>query len=178
MDVRVGIHTGKVVAGIIGSKIVRYDILGEGVLITNKIQVNGIPGKVCVSEDTRKIIMSNPEIANEFYLTEHEMVNIPGIGRRIQSYQLTQKDTDSFEQSEYNSQYNSSLEGEQKPSNSKEMKSNSQGEMRPEHSHESYALAAKLKQDQSNGSESEYRKLMAKQKGKISYSQGSEEDSA
>lgn len=37
LDVRVGIHTGKVVAGIIGSKIVRYDILGEGVLITNKI---------------------------------------------------------------------------------------------------------------------------------------------
>jgi class 3 adenylate cyclase len=37
LDVRVGIHTGKVVAGIIGSRIVRYDILGEGVLITNKI---------------------------------------------------------------------------------------------------------------------------------------------
>jgi class 3 adenylate cyclase len=35
--IRVGIHTGKVVAGIIGSKIVRYDILGEGVLITKKI---------------------------------------------------------------------------------------------------------------------------------------------
>ena len=39
--IRIGIHTGKVVAGIIGSKIVRYDILGEGVLITKKIQVNG-----------------------------------------------------------------------------------------------------------------------------------------
>jgi hypothetical protein len=31
LDMRVGIHTGQVVAGIIGSKVVRYDIFGEGV---------------------------------------------------------------------------------------------------------------------------------------------------
>ena len=86
LDVRVGIHTGKVVAGIIGSRIVRYDILGEGVLITNKVQINGIPGKVCISEDTRKLLLANPEIANEFYITEHEMVNIPSINRKMMTY--------------------------------------------------------------------------------------------
>lgn len=31
LDMRCGIHTGKIVAGIIGSKLVRYDIFGEGV---------------------------------------------------------------------------------------------------------------------------------------------------
>ena len=103
LDVRVGIHTGKVVAGIIGSRIVRYDILGEGVLITNKIQINGIPGKVCISEDTRKLIVANPEIANEFYITEHEMVNIPNINRKMQSYQILAKDTDSYEESDFGS---------------------------------------------------------------------------
>jgi len=50
---RIGIHTGKVVAGIIGSKVVRYDIFGNGVLIANKMESNGIPGKVCISEDTK-----------------------------------------------------------------------------------------------------------------------------
>ena len=28
LDIQVGVHTGKVVAGIIGSKVVRYDIFG------------------------------------------------------------------------------------------------------------------------------------------------------
>ena len=37
LDMRIGIHTGKVVAGIIGSKVVRYDIFGEGVLIANQV---------------------------------------------------------------------------------------------------------------------------------------------
>jgi class 3 adenylate cyclase len=57
LDMRIGIHTGKVVAGIIGSKVVRYDIFGEGVLIANKMESNGVPGKVCASEETRKILM-------------------------------------------------------------------------------------------------------------------------
>lgn len=37
LDIKVGIHTGRVVAGIIGSRVVRYDIFGEGVVIGNKI---------------------------------------------------------------------------------------------------------------------------------------------
>ena len=56
LDMRIGIHTGRVVAGIIGSKVVRYDIFGDGVLIANKMESNGVPGKVCISEDTRKLI--------------------------------------------------------------------------------------------------------------------------
>jgi len=56
LDMRIGIHTGKVVAGIIGSKVVRYDIFGEGVLIANKMESNGLPGQVCVSEETRKLL--------------------------------------------------------------------------------------------------------------------------
>ena len=37
LDIKVGIHTGNVVAGIISSKTVRYDIFGQGVLIGSKI---------------------------------------------------------------------------------------------------------------------------------------------
>ena len=57
LDMRVGIHTGKVVAGIIGAKVVRYDIFGEGVLIANKMEAQGVSGKVCISEDTRKVLL-------------------------------------------------------------------------------------------------------------------------
>lgn len=58
LDMRIGIHTGRVVAGIIGSKVVRYDIFGDGVLIANKMETHGIPGRVCISEETRRILMS------------------------------------------------------------------------------------------------------------------------
>lgn len=49
LDMRIGVHTGRVVAGIIGTKVVRYDIFGEGVLIANKMESNGNPGQVCIS---------------------------------------------------------------------------------------------------------------------------------
>lgn len=56
LDMRIGIHTGVMTAGIIGSNIVRYDIFGSDVLIANKMESSGAQGKVCVSEDTRKIV--------------------------------------------------------------------------------------------------------------------------
>jgi class 3 adenylate cyclase len=53
LDIKIGIHTGKVVAGIIGSKVVRYDIFGEGVVIGNKIVQASNPGNVTISEETK-----------------------------------------------------------------------------------------------------------------------------
>ena len=42
LDMRIGIHTGNIVGGIIGSKVVRYDIFGNNVLIANKMESNGV----------------------------------------------------------------------------------------------------------------------------------------
>ena len=67
---RIGIHTGRVVAGIIGSKVVRYDIFGEGVLISSKMESNGESGQVHISDDTRKLLMTQPDVANEYTLTK------------------------------------------------------------------------------------------------------------
>lgn len=41
LDMRIGIHTGRIVGGIIGTKVVRYDIFGQDVLIANKMESNG-----------------------------------------------------------------------------------------------------------------------------------------
>lgn len=40
LNVRVGIHTGQIVAGIIGTKLVKYDIFGENVLTAYKVKSN------------------------------------------------------------------------------------------------------------------------------------------
>ena len=36
LSMRIGIHTGKLIGGIIGAKVVHYDIFGQDVLITNR----------------------------------------------------------------------------------------------------------------------------------------------
>ena len=41
LDMRIGSHTGRRVGGIIGTKVVRYDIFGPDVLIANKMESNG-----------------------------------------------------------------------------------------------------------------------------------------
>jgi class 3 adenylate cyclase len=49
LEIRVGIHTGNIIAGMIGTKLVKYDIFGENVLIASKMRLNGQSGSVCVS---------------------------------------------------------------------------------------------------------------------------------
>ena len=41
LDLKMGIHTGKILGGIIGSKLVRYDIFGHDVLIVKRIEAHG-----------------------------------------------------------------------------------------------------------------------------------------
>jgi class 3 adenylate cyclase len=51
-DMRVGAHTGPVVAGIVGSKKWQYDIWGDTVNIASGMEANSISGKVNISEAT------------------------------------------------------------------------------------------------------------------------------
>ena len=62
LNMRIGIHTGSIVGGIIGTKIVRYDIFGPDVLIANKIESNGLAGQVVISHTTHDLLMKNQDI--------------------------------------------------------------------------------------------------------------------
>jgi len=41
LNMRIGVHTGIVIAGVTGTQIVRYDIYGPDVLIANKMESQG-----------------------------------------------------------------------------------------------------------------------------------------
>ena len=43
---RIGIHTGNIIGGVIGTEVVRYDIYGKDVLIANKMESSGQKGKI------------------------------------------------------------------------------------------------------------------------------------
>lgn len=55
-EMRVGIHTGPVVAGIVGLKKFQYDIWGDTVNIASRMETNGQIGKVNISERTHALV--------------------------------------------------------------------------------------------------------------------------
>lgn len=56
LDMRIGIHTGKIISGVIGTEIVRYDIYGRDVMIANKIESSGEKGRILISATTRDLL--------------------------------------------------------------------------------------------------------------------------
>ena len=52
---RIGIHSGNVIAGIIGKNRFAYDILGDDVNIAAKVESAGVPMKVTITEATKQL---------------------------------------------------------------------------------------------------------------------------
>lgn len=55
-DIRIGINTGPVVAGVVGSRKFSYDIWGDTVNIASRMESNSEPGKINISENTYELI--------------------------------------------------------------------------------------------------------------------------
>ncbi|HYV92373.1 MAG TPA: adenylate/guanylate cyclase domain-containing protein [Chitinophagales bacterium] len=55
-EIRIGIHTGPVVAGIVGVKKFAYDIWGDTVNIASRMESSGIAGKVNISGTTHELV--------------------------------------------------------------------------------------------------------------------------
>ncbi len=73
-DMRVGIHTGPVIAGIVGVKKFQYDIWGDTVNTASKIESNGEIGKVNISETTYQFIKEDPD----FFFKERPPLTVKG----------------------------------------------------------------------------------------------------
>ncbi len=52
LQLRVGIHTGPVVAGIIGTHKFAYDVWGDAVNVASRMEAQGLPGEIQVSHET------------------------------------------------------------------------------------------------------------------------------
>jgi class 3 adenylate cyclase len=57
---RLGIHTGSVVAGIVGVKKFQYDIWGDTVNTASRMESAGEVGKVNISQSTYVLIKDDP----------------------------------------------------------------------------------------------------------------------
>src|SRR5512146_320448 len=53
---RVGIHCGEVIAGVVGKLNYTYDIWGQSVTIAKYLERNGVPGKINISQSVRNLL--------------------------------------------------------------------------------------------------------------------------
>lgn len=81
---RFGIHTGPVVAGVVGSKKFAYDIWGDTVNLAARMEENSKPGKINISKSTQKLLNNNFNCENRGKLLaknkgEVEMFFVEGV---------------------------------------------------------------------------------------------------
>ncbi len=74
LDVRVGVHTGPSVAGVIGTRKFIYDVWGDAVNRASRMESLGVPGRVQVGEATYQRLRSS------FAFERRGVVDVKGIG--------------------------------------------------------------------------------------------------
>ena len=90
LQMRIGIHTGEVIGGVIGRTIVRYDIWGPDVLIANKMESTGNSGRIHVSEKTKDMIEKTDQ--ETFKFTYSKEIEVASLNCTIDGYFLDVND--------------------------------------------------------------------------------------
>ena len=83
-QIRIGINSGPVVAGIIGKKKFAYDLWGDSVNIAARMESHGIPGEIQVSPDTYSLLR------DKYVFEERGEIEVKGKGL-IKTYLLKGK---------------------------------------------------------------------------------------
>lgn len=70
---RVGIHTGTVLCGIVGTVRFKFDVWSNDVTLANIMESTGEPGKVHISEATREFLVNDYEMVEGEEVPGREM---------------------------------------------------------------------------------------------------------
>ena len=73
-EMRVGIHSGPLVAGVVGSKKFAFDVWGNTVVLAARMESSGAAGRVNISGDTHE------QIKNQFSCTHRGKVQAKNVG--------------------------------------------------------------------------------------------------
>lgn len=74
LQVRVGLHTGRAMAGVIGRRKFIYDIWGDAVNVASRMETTGVAGRIQVTEAVEAALRG------EYLFEERGEIEIKGIG--------------------------------------------------------------------------------------------------
>jgi class 3 adenylate cyclase len=74
LDMRIGIHTGSVIAGVIGAVRFTYDIWGDTVNTASRMESHGEAGRIQISQETKE------RIEDAFVVEHRGMIDVKGKG--------------------------------------------------------------------------------------------------
>jgi ligand-binding sensor domain-containing protein/class 3 adenylate cyclase len=96
---RAGVHSGSIIAGVVGKNKFTYDIWGDSVIIANRMESTGEPGKINISAVTRDLIR------DEYRCKYRGKLSTPGKGK-LDMYFIDPADhePDNSEVSDYKSE--------------------------------------------------------------------------
>lgn len=91
VNMRIGVHSGNIISGILGNNKWQYDVWSRDVVIANKMEQTGKPGKVHVTQQTLDLVN-----ANEYDCVPVESLNDEVLKKYgIRSYLITPSIPDS-----------------------------------------------------------------------------------
>lgn len=83
-QIRIGIHTGPAIAGVIGIKKFAYDVWGDSVNTASRMESHGIPGQIQTSEETYQLLK------DRYVFEDRGEIDIKGKGK-MRTYLLKGK---------------------------------------------------------------------------------------
>jgi adenylate cyclase len=84
LSLRIGIHTGSVIAGVVAAQKISYDLWGETINLASRMESEGVAGKIQVTTATYRMLK------NKYRLEARGTINIEGKGQ-ITTYWLVEK---------------------------------------------------------------------------------------
>lgn len=63
VNMRVGVHTGKVICGLVGTRRFKFDVWSNDVTLANQMESSGKAGKVHISETTLEFVKDIYEVS-------------------------------------------------------------------------------------------------------------------
>lgn len=76
LAMRIGVHIGKCIGGVIGTEIVRFDVYGRDVLTANRMESEGIKGEINISKKLKNFLENF--YPGDYVYTFHKMVEVDG----------------------------------------------------------------------------------------------------